>query len=143
MNLLEPVSYSKDGPLFSSQNIERYVLNDINNGINYFKRRGKKMETEVEKANTRINDSVDNLSKNIDRLNSKEQEFISNVKRISTGIRKNSESLATGIGRIKNAASLDELERYTLILERFTNALDKLELIQQQGKLSKITQALK
>jgi len=101
------------------------------------------MTTEVEEANTMINNSVDNLSKNIDRLNDKESEFISNAKRISTGIRKNSESLATGIGRIKSAASLDELEKYTLILERFTGALEKLELIQQQGKLDKITQALK
>lgn len=143
MNLLTPVRYSKDGPLFDSGNIMKLALNDINNGINYFKRRSKKMTTEVEKANTMINNSVDNLSKNIDRLNDKENEFISNAKRISTGIRKNSESLATGIGRIKSAASLDELEKYTLILERFTGALEKLELIQQQGKLDKITQALK
>jgi len=143
MNLLTPVRYGKDGPLFDSGNIMKMALNDINNGINYFKRRSKKMTTEVEKANTMINNSVDNLSKNIDRLNDKESEFISNAKRISTGIRKNSESLATGIGRIKSAASLDELEKYTLILERFTGALEKLELIQQQGKLDKITQALK
>ena len=143
MNLLTPVRYGKDGPLFDSGNIMKLALNDINNGINYFKRRSKKMTTEVEKANTMINNSVDNLSKNIDRLNNKENEFISNAKRISTGIRKNSESLATGIGRIKSAASLDELEKYTLILERFTGALEKLELIQQQGKLDKITQALK
>ena len=143
MNLLTPVRYGKDGPLFDSGNIMKLALNDINNGINYFKRRSKKMTTEVEKANTMINNSVDNLSKNIDRLNNKEKEFISNAKRISTGIRKNSESLATGIGRIKSAASLDELEKYTLILERFTGALEKLELIQQQGKLDKITQALK
>ncbi len=143
MNLLTPVRYGKDGPLFDSGNIMKYALNDINNGINYFKRRSKKMTTEVEKANTMINNSVDNLSNNIDRLNNKEKEFISNAKRISTGIRKNSESLATGIGRIKSAASLDELEKYTLILERFTGALEKLELIQQQGKLDKITQALK
>jgi methyl-accepting chemotaxis protein len=143
MNLLTPVRYGKDGPLFDSGNIMKMALNDINNGINYFKRRSKKMTTEVEEANTMINNSVDNLSKNIDRLNDKESEFISNAKRISTGIRKNSESLATGIGRIKSAASLDELEKYTLILERFTGALEKLELIQQQGKLDKITQALK
>lgn len=143
MNLLEPARYSKDGPLFDAEKVRRYALNDINNGINYFKRRSKKMTTEVDEANTKINSSVDNLSKNIDKLNTKEQEFISNAKRISTGIRKNSESLATGIARIKNAASLEELERYTTILERFTEALERLELLQQGGKLNKITQALK
>jgi len=143
MNLLEPVRDSKDGPLFDAEKICQFAINDINNDTNHFKRRSKKMTTEVEQANAKIDTSVDNLSKNIDRLNSKEKEFITNAKRISTGIRKNSESLATGIGRIKNAASLDELERYTVILERFTEALEKLEMLQQGGKLDKITQALK
>jgi transcriptional regulator of heat shock response len=143
MDLLKPVGYDRGGPLFSKNNIIQLVINDIKSENGFFKKRGKEMTIEIEEVNDKLNSSIDNISKNIDRLNIKEKEFIDNAKRVSSGVRKNSESLVTGIKRIKDSASFEELEKYTSILERFTEALERLDMIQSKGKLEKITQALK
>ena len=142
MNLLTPAKYERGSPMFYKENVIQYAINDIQYENGFFKKRGKKMTTELEEVNSKLDSSIETISKNIDRLNNKEQEFVDNAKRVSSGVRKNSESLATGIKRIRDAASFEELEKYTTILERFTEALDKLDMIQTRGKLDKIIKAL-
>ena len=136
------VGYERGSPMFKKDDIREFMINQIKT-TNYFQARAKDMEKDIDIANQRIDSNIDNLDKNIDRLVDKEKEFVGNAKRISSGIRKNSESLASGIGRIKTAADFDELERYTNVLERFVTALNELDVIEGKGKLSKIVGALK
>lgn len=110
---------------------------------NFFNRRIKNMATDLEKANTKIDDYVDNLSTNIEKLVNKEKTFVEATKRISTNIRKNAENMTTGISRIKQAANFNELERYTEVLERLVGALDALSIIESKGKLDKVIAAIK
>ena len=136
------VGYERGSPMFKKDDIRAYMVNQIKT-TNFFQARAKDMEQDIDIANKKIDSNIENLDKNINRLIAKEKDFIGNAKRISSGIRKNSESLASGIGRIKTAADFDELERYTNVLERFVTALNELDVIEGKGKLSKIVGALK
>ncbi len=129
-------------PVFSESEVNKFCIKQMK--INdFFKRRAKKMNTDLNKANDHIDEYVDVIGKNIERLVSKEDEFIQQAKKISTGIRKNSQSMVDGIVRIKKSANFDELEKYTNTLERFVSALEKLESLEKTGSLAKITGAMK
>ncbi len=132
----------KGVPVFSESEVNKFCIKQMK--INdFFKRRVKKMNTDLNKANDHIDEYVDVIGKNIERLVSKEDEFIQQAKKISTGIRKNSQSMVDGIVRIKKSANFDELEKYTNTLERFVSALEKLESLEKTGSLAKITGAMK
>lgn len=99
------------------------------------------MNTDLEKANLHINERVESINKNLKHLTDKESEFVTQSKKISSGIRKHSQSMVDGITRIKKSASFDELEQYTSVLERYVIALEKLDGLEQSGHLGKILKA--
>ena len=101
------------------------------------------MNTDLEKANLQINERVESINKNLKHLSNTETEFIAQSKKISSGIRKHSQSMVDGITRMKKSASFDELEQYTNVLERYVIALEKLDGLEQSGHLNKILKAFK
>lgn len=140
--LLDPVKTVRGTPMFDSIKVYKIMYRDISVD-NFFNKRVKKMNNDLNKANAKVDSYVENITKNMDRLVNKEDDFLKVTKRVSSNIRKNSENMSTGIGRIKDAANFEELERYTNILERFVVALDTLANIEKQGKLDKIIASIK
>jgi len=129
-------------PGFIDKSLPLFVIGKIL-ADDYFNDKGRSinMNTDLEKANLHINERVESVSKNLKHLTDKESEFVAQSKKISSGIRKHSQSMVDGITRIKKSASFDELEQYTSVLERYVIALEKLDALEQSGHLSKILKA--
>jgi|14BtaG_2_1085337.scaffolds.fasta_scaffold58616_3 hypothetical protein len=127
---------------FLEKSLPLYVIGRIL-ADDYFndKSRSINMNTDLEKANLHINERVESINKNLKHLTDKESEFVTQSKKISSGIRKHSQSMVDGITRIKKSASFDELEQYTSVLERYVIALEKLDGLEQSGHLGKILKA--
>jgi len=141
-DLLAPAKTVKGVPLIAEHSVFKLMYREIDADL-FFNRRGKTMTNDLQQANDKIDSYVENINKNMTRLLDKEKAFVDTSKRISSNIRKNSESMTSGIGRIKQAASFEELEKYTNVLERLVGALDALAIIEKQGKLDKIIASIK
>ena len=135
---------SSGEPGFIEKSLPLYVVGKIL-ANDWFNNKDKEisMNTDLEKANLQINERVESINKNLKHLNASETEFIAQSKKISSGIRKHSQSMVDGITRMKKSASFDELEQYTNVLERYVIALEKLDGLEQSGHLNKILKAFK
>ena len=66
-----------------------------------------------------------------------------NIKKVSGNIRKAADDLALGLSKVEKTANFSNLERYVLLLERAAAAMSTLAELEKDGKLNKISSALK
>lgn len=139
---LKIYKYDKDGPSYRADDVNNlaigYVLAE-----NYFYRRVYKMTTDVEKAEEKINHITQVYKHKIDEFMDMEKSLLDNTKRISSSVRDSTEKLAQSLSRVEKAANFERLEKYVELLERTATAMNSLAALEADGKLSKISNALK
>jgi hypothetical protein len=70
-------------------------------------------------------------------------ELQANIKKVSGSVRKAADDLASGLAKVEKTANFSNLERYVSLLERAATAMSTLAELEKEGKLNKISSALK
>ena len=139
---LKVYKYDKDGPSYRASDVNDlaigYILAD-----NYFLRRIHSMTTDVEKAEEKIDQMTKVYSTKIDEFIEMEKNLVEHTRRTSGAVRDSTEKLAQSLARVEKAANFDRLEKYVDLLERTAIAMKALADLEADGKLSKISTALK
>ena len=139
---LAPVAIDKNGPKFLEVDVNLAVARMINTQT-YFERKAKKMSTDLDKAQTHIEDALNRFGKSLNNLQSLEENFVSKSKKVSSAVKDSEEKLLQGLSRIEKAANFERLSRYVELLERASHAMNQLAELQKDGKLDKIANAIK
>ena len=134
--------YDKHGPSYRESDVNNlaigYVLAE-----NYFYRRVYKMSTDVEKAEEKINHITQVYKHKIDEFMAMETSLLSNTKRVSSAVKDSTEKLSQSLAKVEKAANFERLEKYVELLERTATAMNALASLEADGKLTKISNALK
>mgnify|MGYP003350100490 FL=1 len=83
------------------------------------------------------------FKRNVSNLMATTEDLQSNIKKVSGNVRKAADDLASGLTRVEKTANFANLERYVLLLERAASAMSTLAELEKEGKLDKISSALK
>lgn len=139
---LRPVAYDKKGPMFSSASLTKDIVKMIK-CEDYFYRRAKTMNQDIQKAEELTNLSINKLGDSITRLLGEEEKITASTKVIAGKIKDTTQKLSDGVAKIESRANFDRLERYVLLLERAEKAMSSLAELESSGRLEKIAGALK
>ena len=83
------------------------------------------------------------FARNVTNLTSTTETLQANIKKVSGNVRKAADDLASGLSKVEKTANFSNLERYVLLLERAAAAMSTLAELEKDGKLIKISSALK
>ena len=138
---LTPLFIDKQGPAFKNEDIRSlifgYVMAD-----NYFYRMAKKMNTDTEIAIQKTDEVTNGFNKSLDKFLEMQTQITEASKKASGNIRDSAEKLAQGLAKIEKTANFDRLERYVILLERASIAIESLAELEKSGRLEKIANAL-
>lgn len=127
----EPVAYAKKVTIPS--------IKDKSIFTNMVKEMTKEINPEIQS----LKDFTSLLENEIHALITKKDNAILLAKNASGQIRDAANKLNDGLKKIENFANFEKLERMTILLERSADALERLQKLQETGKLDKIISAIK
>jgi predicted RNase H-like nuclease (RuvC/YqgF family) len=140
----KPDVIDRYGPGWSVGRINTAIATELSNEDGtYLTRKAKMISTDYEKA-TEITETADKMFKrNISALMNTTEELQTNIKKVSGNVRKAADDLAAGLTKVEKTANFANLERYVNLLERAATAMSTLAELEKEGKLDKISSALK
>ena len=130
------------GIFYKADDVLNLILNSIKTN-QYFENRGKKMSKDLEKATKLVDESMEGFSRSIDKLVATENRMVDATKKVSTKVRETTQKLSEGLAKIEKQANFDRLERYVILLERASAAIESLAVMEKSGKLDKIATAIR
>jgi predicted RNase H-like nuclease (RuvC/YqgF family) len=141
---MKPDVIDKDGPGWSVARVTQAIAKELTNESGkYLTRKAKMISTDYEKA-TELADTAEKMFKrSASNLMTTTEELQANVKKVSGNVRKAADDLATGLAKVEKTANFSNLERYVSLLERAATAMSTLAELEKEGKLNKISSALK
>ena len=101
------------------------------------------VETDYEKASEIAETAEKMFKRNASNLMATSDELQANIKKVSGNVRKAADDLASGLMKVEKTANFSNLERYVNLLERAATAMSTLAELEKEGKLNKISSALK
>lgn len=101
------------------------------------------ISTDYEKASEIAENAEKMFKRNVSNLMGTTDELQTNIKKVSGAVRKAADDLASGLIKMEKTANFSNLERYVKLLERSATALTTLAELEKEGKLNKITTALR
>jgi hypothetical protein len=140
----KPDVIDRHGPGWTVKRISKVIADEmtLETGT-YLTRRAKMVETDYEKA-SEIADTAEKMFKrNVSNLMATSDELQANIKKVSGNVRKAADDLASGLMKVEKTANFSNLERYVNLLERAATAMSTLAELEKEGKLDKISSALK
>lgn len=140
-DVIRPTGVDKTGPIYSTRELHDVVVKMVNTK-NFFKRKGKKMSTDYDKATDIINKAQSRFDTALIKLKETEAEISKTTKKVSENVRSSTERLSQGLARIEKQANFERLETYVNLLERAEQAITSLAHLQETGKLEKIANAI-
>jgi len=140
----KPDVIDRNGPGWSVARINTAIAKELaSDGGTYLTRGAKMISVDYEKA-TEIADSAEKMFKrNVSNLMTTTEELQNNIKKVSGNVRKAADDLAAGLIKVEKTANFSSLERYVSLLERAATAMSTLADLEKEGKLDKISNALK
>ena len=140
----KPDIVDKDGFGWSVKRVTEAIAVELTNESGtYLTRKAKMISTDFEKA-TEITETAEKMFKrNASNLMTTTEELQANIKKVSGNVRKAADDLAAGLSKVEKTANFSNLERYVSLLERAATAMSTLAELEKEGKLGKISSALK
>ena len=140
---LKVAGYQHGEPMFDVKNIRDVVVQSINNGQYFYTERTKKMNDDLRKASDMLDEADKLLNDRLNKYKATQEKIVNQTKQISSALRDSTQKMSEGLSRIERQANFDNLERYVTLLERANVALSALAELEKNGKLNKISEALK
>ena len=140
----KPDVIDRHGPGWSVKKITNAIAVELTaESGTYITRRVKMISTDYEKASEIAETAEKMFKRNVSNLMGTADELQVNIKKVSGNVRKAADDLASGLIKMEKTANFPNLERYVSLLERAATALTTLAELEKEGKLGKITTALK
>ena len=141
---LKPDVIDRHGPCWSVKKVTNAIAVELTaESGTYITRRAKMISTDYEKASEVAETAEKMFKRNAGNLMATADELQVNIKKVSGNVRKAADDLASGLIKMEKTANFPNLERYVSLLERAATALTTLAELEKEGKLGKITTALK
>ena len=141
---LRPDVVDKDGPGWSLKKVMDFVASELNIETGtHITRKAKMISPDYEKASEILVSAEKVFARNADKLQDTANNLQNNIKKVSGNVRKAADDLASGLMRVEKVANFSNLERYVDLLERAATAMATLAELEKEGKLNKISDALK
>jgi hypothetical protein len=141
---LKPDRIDKHGPGWSVGRVNKVIADELTaESGTYITRKAKMISTDYEKASEIAETAEKMFKRNVSNLMDTADELQTNIKKVSGNVRKAADDLASGLVKMEKTANFSNLERYVTLLERAATALATLAELEKEGKLNKITAALK
>jgi hypothetical protein len=140
----KPDVIDRHGPGWTVGRVNKAIADELTTESGtYLTRKSKMIETDYEKA-TEIAETAEKMFKrNASNLMVTTDELQANIKKVSGNVRKAADDLAAGLSKVEKTANFANLERYVNLLERAATAMSTLAELEKEGKLNKISSALK
>lgn len=143
-DMSKPDVIDRHGPGWSVAKITNAIAIELTAETGtYITRKAKMISTDYEKASEIAETAEKMFKRNASNLMGTADELQANIKKVSGNVRKAADDLASGLIKMEKAANFSNLERYVTLLERAATALATLAELEKEGKLGKITTALK
>jgi len=140
----KPDIIDKHGPAWSTRKVNAVIAAELSSEIgNYLTRKAKMISVDFEKASNITEEAQQMFSRNLETLLQTTEELQAATKKASGGVRKAADELASGMAKVEKNANFPNLEKYVSLLERAATAMTTLAELEKEGKLDKITDALK
>ena len=139
---LTPIFIDKLGPAFKNEDVRSLIFGYVM-AENYFYRMAKKMTTDTEKAIQKTDEVTEGFEKSLNKFFAMQTQITEASKKASGNIRDATEKLSHGLLKIEKTANFDRLERYVILLERASVAIESLAELEKNGRLEKIANAIK
>ena len=140
----KPDVIDRHGPGWSVKKVTNAIATElVSESGTYITRRVKMISPDYEKASEVAETAEKMFKRNVSSLMGTADELQANIKKVSGNVRKAADDLASGLVKMEKAANFSNLERYVTLLERAATALTTLAELEKEGKLGKITTALK
>lgn len=139
---LKSVKTDKHGPLYSRNDVYKTVIGFIN-ANDYFYRMSKPMTTDASNAIVAVEKVTAGFNEVLEKFIKTQSNFSDQTKRAAGNVRDSSEKLGQALNRIEKAANFDNLQRYVELLERAAKAMNALAELEANGKLEKISKAIR
>ena len=101
------------------------------------------MNDDLRKASDMLDEADKLLNDRLNKYRATQEKIVDQTKQISGALRDSTQKMSEGLSRIEKQANFDNLERYVILLERANVALSALAELEKNGKLNKISEALK
>jgi hypothetical protein len=143
-DMSKPDVIDRNGPGWSVGKITNVIATELTSEAGtYITRKAKMISTDYEKASEIAETAEKMFKRNVSNLMGTSDELQANIKKVSGNVRKAADDLASGLIKMEKTANFANLERYVTLLERAATALATLAELEKEGKLGKITTALK
>ena len=143
-DMSKPDVIDRNGPGWSVQRVTQAIATElVSETGTYITRKAKMISTDYEKASEIAETAEKMFKRNASNLMGAADELQANIKKVSGNVRKAADDLASGLIKMEKTANFSNLERYVTLLERAATALSTLAELEKEGKLNKITTALK
>ena len=140
----KPDVIDRHGPGWSVEKITRVIATELASDTGtYITRKAKMISTDYEKASEIAETAEKMFKRNASNLMASADELQANIKKVSGNVRKAADDLASGLVKMEKTANFSSLERYVTLLERAATALHTLAELEKEGRLNKITTALR
>jgi hypothetical protein len=140
----KPDVIDRHGPGWTVARITKGIADEMTAETGtYLTRRAKMVETDYEKASEIAETAEKMFKRNASNLMATSDELQANIKKVSGNVRKAADDLASGLMKVEKTANFSNLERYVNLLERAATAMSTLAELEKEGKLDKISSALK
>lgn len=140
----KPDVIDRNGPGWSVQRVNTAIASElVTESGTYLTRKAKMISTDYEKASELTVTADKMFKRNVSNLMETTEELQNNIRKVSGNVRKAADDLAAGLTRVEKTANFANLERYVNLLERAATAMSTLAELEKEGKLDKISSALK
>lgn len=126
---------------FDSVDLVLMSAKSINEG-NFFSRRTT-MTEDLKHAEEVVGKAIESLGIKTGEFFEIEKKISENSKICSGKIRDATQKISDSFKKLENISNFDKLERMIVLLERASDAMERLEKLQATGKLDKILAAIK
>lgn len=140
--LLRPVKIDKHGPAFVKRDVVAFVYRLVLTE-DFFHKKAKIMNEDAEKAIATTEDMTKRFSETLDRFLKMENSIATRSKAVSSAVREAADRMASSLQRIEKTANFDRLERFVVLLERAAAAMQTLSELEDDGKLNRLSEALR
>ncbi len=131
------------GDFFDAQSVNEYAAHNIAKGNGMPKRASQLSESTFGAAESICNEAYAAFNISLNRLIEAERKIAEQSRKVGQQVRISANEMGEGLRRIEKTADFNKLERYVVLLERAAAAMSTLAELEKNGKLGRISAALK
>ena len=140
----KPVEIDRNGLSYSKVMVEAYTLNEIviNSKSNLITRKVKNMSSKIKEALDMMEESIIKVGELNEKLLNSEKSVSESSKKAVSKVKSSVNEMSDSVAKIEKIANFERLERYSKTLLDIADSLERISILQNDGKLDSVIKAL-